>query len=164
MVSVSVSISFSKCSIKLTKWNFVRWIEKLLVQDKKFCSVLWSESRSWFSCGFQYQTYISYIDDTHQILFGSANSFESYCVHNQNPRTARHQVRQTNRQTDIQTYGIFFPLFLCSKAYKIWTFIKRRDLFFHSCDYNTFSFYILRMWWDSKNNKIDTFWPFIWIL
>ena len=45
----------------------------------KFCSE--SGSGSWYYFGFQYQTYISYIEDTHQILFGSANSFESYCVH-----------------------------------------------------------------------------------
>ena len=35
----------------------------------------------------QDQTYISYIEDTHQILFGSASSFESYCVHMKSPRT-----------------------------------------------------------------------------
>ena len=27
---------------------------------------------------------------------------------------------------------------------------KERILFFHSCDYNTFSFYVLRMWWESN--------------
>ena len=26
------------------------------------------------------------------------------------------------------------------------------NFFFHSCDYNTFSFYILRMWWGSRND------------
>ena len=44
--------------------------------------------------GFQYQTYISYIEDIHQILFGSANSFESYCVHSKSPRTYRQMDRQ----------------------------------------------------------------------
>ena len=29
---------------------------------------------------------------------------------------------------------------------------KDRFFFLHSCDYNTFSFYILRMWWESKND------------
>ena len=43
------------------------------------------------------QTYISYIEDTHQILFGSANFGK---VH----------VR-TARQPDRQTDGIFFCLF-----------------------------------------------------
>ena len=49
------------------------------LSKSKSCSG--SESGSWFYFGFQYQTYISYIEDTHQILFGSTNSFESYCVH-----------------------------------------------------------------------------------
>ena len=53
----------------------------------KFCSGSGLGSGSWFYFGFQYQTYISYIEDTHQILFGSANSFESYCVHIKSPRT-----------------------------------------------------------------------------
>ena len=30
------------------------------------------------------------------------------------------------------------------------------SFFFHSCDYNTFSFYILRMWWESKNRTEST--------
>ena len=55
---------------------------------------------------------------------------------------------QTDRQTDRRKY---FLLVLSSKAYKTWTFVKRREFFFHSCDYNTFSFYILRMWWESTN-------------
>ena len=54
----------------------------------KFCSGSRSGSGLWFYFGFQYQTYISYIEDTHQILFGSANSFES-CVHIKSPRTYR---------------------------------------------------------------------------
>ena len=41
------------------------------------------------------QTYISYMEDTHQILFGSANSFKSYCVHMKSPRTYVHPDRQT---------------------------------------------------------------------
>ena len=60
---------------------------------------------------------------------------------------------QTDIQTDRQTDGNFFLLFLSFNIYKAWTFIKRREFFFHSCDYNTFSFYILRMWWESKNRR-----------
>ena len=30
--------------------------------------------------------------------------------------------------------------------------------FFHSCDYNTFSFYILRMWWESKKSNSSKIW------
>ena len=114
----------------------------------KFCSESGSGSGSWYYCGFQYQTYISYIEDTHQILFESANSFESYCVHMKSPRTP------TYSQTDRQTDGIFFWLVLSSKTYKSWTFVKKREFFFHLCDYNTFSFYILRMWWESKNCRM----------
>ena len=74
---------------------------------------------------------------------------------------------QTDMKTGRQT-EIFF-LVLSSETYKIWTFIKRRFFFtfsshteyvkresivFHSCDYNTFSFYILRMWCESKKRKM----------
>ena len=115
----------------------------------KFCSESGSGSGSWYYFGFQYQTYISYIEDTHQVLFGSANSFKSYCVHMKSPRTYVHPDRQTDRQTD----GNFFLLVSSSKTYKSWTFVKKREFFFfHSCDYNTFSFYILRMWWESKKS------------
>ena len=88
----------------------------------KSCSRSGSGSGSWFYFGFQYQTYISYIEDTHQILFGSANSFESYCVHSESPRTYVQLDRQTDRRK-------FFLLVLSSKTYKTWTFIKRRDFF-----------------------------------
>ena len=115
----------------------------------KFCSGSGFGSGSWFYFGFQYQTYISYIEDTHHILFGFANSFESYCVHMKSPRTYVQPDRQTDRRTDI------FLLVLSSKIYKSSTFVKTRDFFFHSCDYKTFSFYILRMWWESKNSDID---------
>ena len=53
----------------------------------KFCSGSGLRSGSWFYFGFQYQTYISYVEDTHQIPFRSANSFESYCVHMKSRRT-----------------------------------------------------------------------------
>ena len=60
---------------------------------------------------------------------------------------------QTDRRTDGQTDGNFCCLVLSSKTYKSWTFVKRREFFvFHSCDYNTFSFYILRTWWESKKS------------
>ena len=72
----------------------------------KFCLESGSGSGSWHYFGFQYQTYISYIEDTHQILFGSANSFKSYCDHMKSPRTYVHPDRQTDRQTEI-----FFGLF-----------------------------------------------------
>ena len=58
--------------------------------------------------------------------------------------------KSTYVHTARQTDGNFFWLVLSSKSYKSWTFVKRRDFFFHSCDYNTFFFYILRMWWESK--------------
>ena len=88
----------------------------------KSCSESGSGSGSWYYFGLQYQTYISDIEDTHQILFGSANSFESYCVHMKSPRT----YVPTDRQTD----GNFFFLVLSSKTYKTWTFVKRREFFF----------------------------------
>ena len=55
------------------------------------------------------QIYISYMEDTHQILFGSAKSFKSYCVHMNSPRTYVRTDRQTDRQTDG---NIFFACFV----------------------------------------------------
>ena len=54
----------------------------------------------------------------HQILFGSANSFESYCVHMKSPRMyIRHADMQTDRQTDRQR-----EIFFCS--YCLLTYTK----------------------------------------
>ena len=87
-----------------TKDSHQIWCRSLKFLSKsKSCSR--SGSGSWFYFGFQYQTYISYIEDIHQILFGSANSFESYCVHSKSPRTDR----QTDRQTDG---NLFFACFV----------------------------------------------------
>ena len=44
----------------------------------------------------KYQNYILYIEVTHQILFGSAKSFKSYCVLGQDA--------QTNVQTDRRNF------------------------------------------------------------
>ena len=80
--------------IRISLWNSL----KKFLWKSRFSSG--SGSGSWFYFRFQYQTYILYTEDTHQILFGSANSFESYCVHSKSPRP------------DRQTYGkIFFCLF-----------------------------------------------------
>ena len=67
--------------------------------------------------------------------------------------TARIHVRtarQPDRQTDSQADENSFLLVLSSETYKTWTFIKRREFFIYSCDYNTFSFYVLRMRWESN--------------
>ena len=113
----------------------------------KFCSG--SGSGSWYYFGFQYQTYISYIKYTHQILFGSANSFESYCVLMKvHVRSARQPDGQTDRQTEISLF-----LFCLLRHTKHEHSSKGENFVFPSCDYNTFSFYILRMWWESKNRN-----------
>ena len=140
-IRISLWNSLEKVILYMLKIS-TKWCHSAkFLWKSKFCSV--SGSGSWYYFGFQYQTYISDIADTHQISFGSANSFKSYCVHMKSPRT---YVR-TDRQTDRQTESLFS---LSSKTYKTWTFVKRRDFFFYSCDYNTFSFYIFRMWWESK--------------
>ena len=57
-----------------------------------------------FTMKFIEESYSLYAKDIHQILFGSAKFFESYCVHMKSPRTtARRPDRQTDRQrqTDI---------------------------------------------------------------
>ena len=124
-----------------TKDTYQIWCRssKFLSKSKSF-----SRSGSWFYFGLQYQTYISYIEDTHQLLFKSANSFESYCVHSKS--------RSTDRQTDRLK---FFFLFCLLRLTKHEHSSKGENLFFHSCDYNTFTysvqyFYILRMWWESE--------------
>ena len=114
----------------------------------KFCSESGSGSGSWYYFKFQYQTYIWDIEDTHQILFGSANSFESYCVHMKTPRT---YVR-TDRQTDRRKF--LCCLFCLLRHTKHNHLSKGENFFLHSCDYNTFSFYILRMWWESKKQQV----------
>ena len=115
----------------------------------KFCLGSGSGSGWWFYLRFQYQTYIPYIEKT-PIKF---------CLDPLTPSkvivyTSKVHVR-ADRRTDRQTDGNFFVLVLSSKTYKKWTLIERRQFFFffHSCDYNTFSFYILRMWWESKNGR-----------
>ena len=90
-----------------------------------FCSGSGFGSGSWFYFGFKYQTYISYIEDTHQILFGSANSFESYCVHMKSPRT----YVQPDIQTDSQT-EIFFCLFCLLRHTKHEHSSKGENFFF----------------------------------
>ena len=45
---------------------------------------------------------ISHIEDIYQILFRSANSFESYCVHSKIPRMySQTDIRKTDRQTEF---------------------------------------------------------------
>ena len=58
---------------------------------------------------------------------------------------------QNSVQTDRQTGGSFFCLFCLLRHTKHEHSSKGVNFFFHSCDYNTFSFYILRMWWENEN-------------
>ena len=119
------------------------WRSAKFLWKSKFCLGSGSGSGSWYYFGFQYQTYILYIEDTHQILFGSANSFESYCVHMKSPLTYIHPDRQTD--------GNFFCSFCLLTHSKHEHSSKGENFFIYSCDYNTFFFYIYRMWWESKN-------------
>ena len=100
------------------------------LRKSKFCSE--SGSGSWYYFGFQYQTYISDIEDTHQILFGSANSFKSYCVHMKSPRT----YVQTDGRTDRRAGGhadrqteIFFCLF-CLLRHTKHEHLSKGEIFF----------------------------------
>ena len=118
--------------------HLVRCRSAKFLWKSKFCSGSGLGSGSWFYFGLQYQTYISYIEDTHQILFGSANFFESYCVH----------IR-----TYVQTDGNFFLLVLSFKTYKTWTFVKR-SIFFFSLMRLQYFLYLSTpyMWWESKKS------------
>ena len=71
----------------------------------KSCSRWGSGSDSWFYFGFQYQTYISYVEDTHQILFGSAPSKVIVS-------TRKSTNVPTDIQTDRQTENLFFACFV----------------------------------------------------
>ena len=133
-----ISKSFEKVMLCVLIQTHQTWCRSAKFLSKsKSCSRSGSGSWSWFYFGFQYQTYISYIKDTHQILFGSANSFESYCVHSKILRTHG----QTDRRTDI-----FFAC--CVLRHTKHEHSSKGKNFFHSCDYNIFSFYILCMWWE----------------
>ena len=101
------------------------WSAKFIWKSK-FCSESRSGSGSWYYFGFRNQTYISYIEDTHQILFGSANSFKSYCVHMKSPRTYVHPDIQTDRQAD----GNFFGFFCLLRHTNHEKFSKRENFFF----------------------------------
>ena len=114
------------------------WENFFLSNGRKWAR-LWF--RSYEKIKIKKPTYISYINDTHQILFGSANSVESYCVHVKSPRT----YVQPDRQPDI-----FFCLFCLLRRTNHEHSSKGENFFFHSCSYNTFSFYIIGMWWESK--------------
>ena len=57
-----------------------------------------------FTLDFQKQNWILYIEDTHQILFRSAKSLESYCVYGENLRSFVRTDRQTDRHAEMQTY------------------------------------------------------------
>ena len=117
-IRISLWNSLEKVILYMLKISTKFWCRSAkFLWQQKFCSEL--GSGSWYYFGFQYQTYTWYIEDTHQILFVSANSFESYCVHMKSPR-------RTDRQTD----GNFFVLVLSSNTYKTWTFVKRREFFF----------------------------------
>ena len=134
---------------------YAKDIHQIWCRSTKF---LWKSkfySGSWYYFGFQHQTYIWYIEDTHQILFGSANSFESYCVHMKSPCTYSQTTRQPDKQTDRRNFFCLFCLLRHTKH----KHSSKGEIFFYSCGYNTFSFYILRMWWESK--KIVTNFLFV---
>ena len=81
----------------------------------------------YFISGFRYQYYILYTENTQQILFGFARSFKS-CVH--------------ERDAETQTDGFFFSRL---ESQDIRNTDIDQEYFFHSCDYNNFSFHILCM-------------------
>ena len=70
----------------------------------------------------------------------------THCVRMKSPRSYRQTDGRTDRQTEI-----FFFLFCLLRHKKHEYLWNGENFFFHSCDYNTFSFYILGMWWESKN-------------
>ena len=94
----------------------------------KFCSESGSGSGSWYYIRFQYQTHIPYKEDTHQILFGSANSFKSYCAHTIQSTIQSTYVR-TSRHRDRRNF--FFGLF-CLLRHKNYEHLSKGENFFFS--------------------------------
>ena len=102
-------------------------------------------------------------DQDHDITldFNTRPTFQTYktptkfCLDPLTPSTVIVSTWKVHVRTYVQAdrRTEFFLLVLSFKTYKTWTCVKRENFFSHSCDYNTFSFYILCMWWESKNRK-----------
>ena len=87
---------------------------------------------------FSIRIRISLWNSLEKVILYIVNISTKFGVAPQSPQQ-KSTYRQTYRQTDGQMKK-FFLLVL-------------ERIVFYSCDYNTFSFYILRMSWDSKKEK-----------
>ena len=83
-----------------TIFNKSIWVS-LILKATKFGAAPQSFCENQNPVQDQDQTYISYIEETHQILFRSANSFKSSCIHSQNTRMYVRLDRLTDRQTEF---------------------------------------------------------------
>ena len=128
----------------------------------KFCSESGSGWGSWYYFGFQYQTYITYLEDTHQILFGSVNSFKSYCVHMKSPRTYVHPDIQTDRQTEIffslfcllrHKNHVIFKFFSQIFFFKIWFLRALHSMLFRLQRQNGLYVYVLWKIWYTASGR-----------
>ena len=159
------------CRIRISLWNS---LEKVILHMLKISTKFGVAPRSF--CENQNSVQNQDQDQDHDITsdFNTRPTFHTWktptkfcleplllqkllCPHEKS--TYVHTSRQTDRQTEI-----FFGL-CCLLRHKNHKYLSKGEnfLFFHSCDYNTFSFYILRMWWESKKYLIfwcvDAFFP-----
>ena len=154
-ISIRIEISFGNLTMKFIGKSYSLYTKDIhqiwcrsarFLWKSKFCSGSRSGTGSWFYFGFEYQTYISYIGDTHQICLDLLTPLKvivsTWKVH---VLIARQPNRQTDRQAEI-----FFACFVFQVIQIVNIRQKEKIFFFHSCDYNTFSFYILRLWGESK--------------
>ena len=107
-----------------------------------------SWSGSWFYFGFQYQTYISYIEVTHQILFRKLLCPQPGSTYVQPDNQTD---IQTHRQTDRRTDGNFFCLFYRLRHTKHEHSSKGENFF----STHAITILSLFMWWEGK--KTTTF-------
>ena len=101
--------------IRISLWNssekFILYLLKMYtkfgVAPQSICenqnSVQDQDQNHDFTLDFNTRPTFHTLEDTHQIWFGSANPFESYCVHIKSPRT----YIQTDRLTAIFACFVF---------------------------------------------------------
>ena len=137
--------------IRISLWNSLETVIFYILNiPTKFGAVPQSFCRNQNPVQDQDQDHDFTLDFNTRPTFYTQKTPTKFCLDPLIPSKVIVSTAKVHVQTDRRNF--FLLLVLSSKTYKTWTFVKRREIFFfHSCDYNTFSFYILRMRWESKN-------------